>query len=334
MNLLPTEDSETVHRDDHENHFLDDVLSGLKNHPKHLSSKYFYDKTGDRLFQKIMAMPEYYLTRCELDIFKHKTNEIAALINSGDGSFDLIELGAGDAMKSTYLLKYLVEEKADFSYLPIDISGNILSVLKENLSRELPDLKVIPLEGEYFEMLKEASVRSSRRKVILFLGGNIGNMSREEADAFCRELRRHLQSEDRILMGFDLKKNPHTVLEAYNDKAGITAAFNLNLLSRINRELDGNFNTEQFQHYETYDPLTGSCRSFLVSLADQKVRIGAEKISFSENEVIDMEVSQKFSMEDIFELAEKTGFTVTGEIMDSRKWFVDSIWQIDNRKTK
>lgn len=334
MNPSLSEEPETAHGSDPAGHFLEDVLTGLKSHPKHLSSKYFYDKTGDRLFQKIMAMPEYYLTRCELDIFKHKTNEIAKLINAGGEAFDLIELGAGDAMKSTFLLKYLVGKNADFSYFPIDISGNILSVLKQNLSGELPDLPVIPLEGEYFEMLEEASVRSSRRKVILFLGGNIGNMSREEAEAFCRELQQRLQPEDIVLMGFDLKKNPHTVLEAYNDRAGITAAFNLNLLSRINRELNGNFNTEQFQHYETYDPLTGSCRSFLISLADQQVHIGDEKIPFSENEVIDMEVSQKFSMEDILELAQKTGFTVKGEIMDSRKWFLDSIWQTNDHKTK
>ncbi|MCJ8155104.1 L-histidine N(alpha)-methyltransferase [Chryseobacterium sp. SSA4.19] len=332
MNLPLPEESETMNGNDQSDHFLNDVLTGLKSNPKHLSSKYFYDKTGDELFQKIMAMPEYYLTRCELDIFKNKTPELADLIQAYNGAFDLIELGAGDAMKSTFLLKHLIEKGADFTYMPIDISGNILSVLKKNLNKDLPELNVIPLEGEYFKMLKTASAMSSRRKVILFLGGNIGNMNKEEAEQFCREMHRILRLEDIIFIGFDIKKNPHTVLKAYNDPAGITAAFNLNLLSRINRELGGNFNPDHFQHYQTYDPLSGSCRSFLISLTDQEVTIGDESILFRENEVIDMEVSQKFSHDEIRRLAEKTGFKVAGEIKDSKSWFVDSIWKKDDLK--
>lgn len=333
MNLPLPEESETIHENDHADQFVNDILTGLKSVPKHLSSKYFYDKTGDGLFQKIMAMPEYYLTRCELDIFKNKTAELADLINAYSGPFDLIELGAGDAMKSTFLLKYLAEKGVDFSYMPIDISGNILSVLKKNLNTELPDLNVIPLEGEYFEMLKTASAMSSRRKVILFLGGNIGNMKKEEAEQFCRALNQLSEPEDILLIGFDIKKNPHTILKAYNDSAGITAAFNLNLLSRINRELDGNFNPDHFQHYQTYDPLSGSCRSFLISLAAQEVVIAGEAISFEENEVIDMEVSQKFSPDEIRRLAEKSGFKVSGEIKDSKNWFVDSVWKADQHTT-
>jgi len=333
MSLPLTEEPETVHESEQLNHFLEDVLTGLRSNPKHLSSKYFYDKTGDGLFQKIMAMPEYYLTRCELDIFRNKTEDLAHLINAYASPFDLIELGAGDAMKSTFLLRHLTEKGADFTYMPIDISGNILSVLEENLNKELPELNMIPLEGEYFEMLKKASAMSSRRKVILFLGGNIGNMSSQEAEGFCRELHHLSDPEDILLVGFDLKKNPHTVLNAYNDPSGITAAFNLNLLSRINRELEGNFNPDYFQHYATYDPVSGSCRSFLVSLVKQEVVIAGEKIMFEENEIIDMEVSQKFSMDEIHHLAEQTGFKVAGEIKDSKNWFVDSIWKKDHLKT-
>ncbi len=168
--------------------FRRDVLEGLKTNPKRLSSKYFYDKRGDHLFQEIMAMPEYYLTKCELDIFKNKTAELAQLIIPGNEPFDLIELGAGDAMKSTYLLQYLVDQDMDFTYMPIDISGNILSVLNEKLNTQLPSLPVLCLEGEYFEMLQKAASLSSRKKVILFLGGNIGNMSIEEAESFCFDL--------------------------------------------------------------------------------------------------------------------------------------------------
>ncbi|MGC5745589.1 L-histidine N(alpha)-methyltransferase [Chryseobacterium sp. NFX27] len=315
-----------------ENHHVDsfrtDVLEGLKNSPKRLSSKYFYDKTGDQLFQEIMAMPEYYLTRCELDIFKNKTADLARLIIPENEPFDLIELGAGDAMKSTFLLKHLVEKGIQFTYMPIDISGNILSILKEKLSRELPDLEIAALEGEYFEMLQKAASLSGRKKVILFLGSNIGNMNPEEAEHFCHSLNRNLTSGDRVLVGFDLKKNPHTILNAYNDGKGVTAAFNLNLLTRINRELDADFDLKQFQHYQTYDPISGACKSYLVSLQKQTVKIENDSILFEENELIDMEISQKFSEERIEELREESGFKRIGEIKDSKKWFVDTVWQV------
>ncbi|WP_263603217.1 L-histidine N(alpha)-methyltransferase [Chryseobacterium sp. PET-29] len=329
MSLQLTKEPKKRSEKNNSDHFLNDVLTGLQSDPKHLSSKYFYDKTGDELFQKIMAMPEYYLTRCELDIFKNKTSGLAEAIRSDEQPFDLIELGAGDAMKSTYLLKYLSEKRADFTYMPIDISGNILSVLENNLKDKLPEINIKTLEGEYFQMLKKAMKLSSRRKVILFLGGNIGNMTSKEAEKFCTSLHQLLNSEDIVLIGFDLKKNPFTVLNAYSDKSGITAEFNLNLLTRINRELGGNFDIEQFEHYESYDPITGACRSFLISLKNQQVKIEEETIDFAENEVIDMEVSQKFSKSDIEYLAEKSGFSITRNISDSKEWFIDSIWKVN-----
>lgn len=308
--------------------FKTDVLDGLKTHPKKLSSKYFYDKEGDHLFQQIMKMPEYYLTDCELDIFKNKTQEIADTIHFDDTPFDLIELGAGDAMKSSYLLKYFVENNADFSYMPIDISGNILSILTEKLHKELPTLLIIPLEGEYFDMLDKATSISKRRKVVLFLGSNIGNMDKEDGSHFCREINRKLNPGDIFLVGFDLKKNPHTILNAYNDATGITAAFNLNLLTRINRELGADFDVKQFQHYQTYDPVSGACRSFLISLVPQVVRIGNTSVQFEENEWIDMEISQKFSLEEIQNIAKESSFYTLNEIKDTKNWFVDAVWQV------
>ncbi|MFC5873032.1 L-histidine N(alpha)-methyltransferase [Chryseobacterium arachidis] len=329
MNLPLTDEFHHTSQNDSHQNFFNDVIKGLKSTPKHLSSKYFYNKKGDELFQKIMAMPEYYLTRCELDIFENKTEELAASIRAYNEPFDLIELGAGDALKSTYLIRHLNEMKIDFTYFPIDISGNILSVLENNLKNQLPELKIVTMEGEYMEMLKKTSAISKNRKVVLFLGSNIGNMSTHDAGKFCKELYEILNPGDILLIGFDLKKDPHIILKAYNDPSGITAAFNLNLLSRINEELEADFTIDQFRHYETYDPLSGACHSFLVSLADQKVKIGEEKIFFSENEVIEMEISQKFSKEDIKDLAEKSGFTVKAEIEDSKKWFIDSVWQVN-----
>lgn len=309
------------------NTFQSDVIEGLKHNPKKLSSKYFYDKNGDGLFQSIMIMPEYYLTRCELEIFSSNTSVLTSMITQGGAAFDLVELGAGDAMKSIYLLRDLVKQKADFTYMPIDISGNILCELDRKLNNEIPELETICLEGEYFEMLDRASSLSNRRKVVMFLGSNIGNMEIEEAYSFCRELNKKLNPSDLLLIGFDLKKNPHTILDAYNDKTGLTAAFNLNLLSRINRELGSDFKLDRFRHYQTYDPISGACRSYLISLVNQYVMIGNETIHFAENEAVKMEVSQKFSKVEVEQLAQNSGFDSVGEISDSKGWFVDTLWK-------
>lgn len=327
MNLQLSEDLK-MKDESYINDFRKDVVEGLLLKHKKLFSKYFYDRDGDYLFQQIMKMPEYYLTNCELDIFKNKTSEIAKWIASAETPFDLIELGAGDAMKSTYLLKYLSENNIECTYMPIDISGNILSELNEKLDKELPSLEVISLEGEYFDMLDKATKISTRRKVVLFLGGNIGNMDIEEANRFCKEVKKKLSRNDIFLIGFDLKKNPHTILSAYNDTKGITSAFNLNLLKRINRELKANFDLEQFQHYPTYDPVTGACRSYLVSLSQQEVRLGDHLIKFEKNELIDMEISQKFSQNDIEKIAKNSGFHIIAEISDSKGWFIDSLWKV------
>lgn len=304
-----------------------EVIAGLSGTTKSLPTKYLYDKTGDKLFQDIMDMPEYYLTKCELDIFKNRTADLARIImQGGSEQFDLLELGAGDAMKSSYLLRYFVENGVEFTYRPIDISDNILRELEERLASETPDLNIDSLAGDYFEMLTEATSLSSRRKVVLFLGGNIGNMEPTEIERFCLELNQNLAKRDMVLIGFDLRKNPHTILNAYNDPAGITAAFNLNLLTRLNRELKADFDLAQFQHYQTYDLLSGACRSYLVSLIAQDVNIGDTNISFERDELIHIEVSQKFSMEEIADLANKSDFKVVASIQDSKGWFVDAAW--------
>ncbi len=309
--------------------FYGDVISGLRAAPKHLSSKYFYDANGDKLFQDLMNCEEYYPTMCELEIFSEKTAEICkAMIGDGD-AFELIELGAGDATKSAYLLKYLLDNHADFAYLPIDISSNVISYLNVTLPVTLPGLQITGLNGEYFDMLKKAASISIKRKVVLFLGSNIGNMPVQEAGQFCMELRNHLSAGDMVLMGADLKKNPSTVLAAYNDKQGITKRFNLNLLERINRELNADFDITQFEHYPTYDPETGSCKSYLISKANQKVKVnGTENIHFLKDEYIFMEISQKFTIAQLDEMAIKASFRPVQHFFDSKKWFTDAIWLV------
>jgi L-histidine N-alpha-methyltransferase len=309
--------------------FYMDVIKGLSATPKRLDSKYFYDAYGDKIFQELMNCEEYYPTNCELEIFTQKTADLAKSIIADGDAFDLIELGAGDATKSSHLLKYLIDEKADFTYLPIDISENVISYLNITLPVTLPGIKITGLQGEYFNMLKKAAAISDKRKVVMFLGSNIGNMQVKDAEAFCKVLRDHLSPGDMVLIGVDLKKNPRTVLAAYNDKQGITKRFNLNLLERINRELNGKFNVPQFDHYAMYDPESGACRSYLVSLQEQQVSIGDETISFAKDEYIYMEISQKFTVEQIDNMAAVAGFKPLNRFFDSKSWFVDAVWMAE-----
>jgi L-histidine N-alpha-methyltransferase len=306
-------------------HFLDDVLAGLRSEPKTLQSKYFYDAHGDKLFQDIMSSPEYYLTNCEMEIFTEQTQALAGTIRAGGEPFDLIELGAGDATKSINLLRGLMDRGTDFTYLPIDISDHVIEYLDATLPVSLPGIKLTGLNGEYFDMLTKASAISTNRKVVLFLGSNIGNMSVEDAQSFCTELRKHLSPGDMLIMGVDLKKNPKIIRDAYDDKEGITKAFNLNLLTRINRELNANFAVEQFDHYCSYDPENGSCKSYLVSLNDQQVCINGQNIGFKKDEYIWMEISQKYTVEQVDQIAINAGFKPLDHLFDSKGWFIDAV---------
>ncbi len=314
---------------DNKTQFLQETLTGLQSEPKFMLSKYFYDATGDRIFQQIMEMEEYYLTNAEMEILQYQSAQLSQAISADGTAFDLIELGAGDATKSIHLLKSLLNDQMEFSYFPIDISEHVISDLEENLPKKLPELDIKGLNGDYFDMLKKATELSDRRKVVLFMGANIGNMTIADAESFCSSLKQLLSPNDLLIIGFDLKKNPQQILAAYNDKGGITRSFNLNLLQRINKELDGDFNLENFEHYANYDPASGACKSYLISLKNQIVNIGRNAIHFIENEYIFMEISQKYSLADIDQLAAKTGFKPLQRFFDQHQYFVDAIWKVD-----
>jgi len=309
--------------------FLKETLIGLSASPKFMHSKYFYDERGDYIFQQIMEMDEYYLTKAEMDILLKQSGHISKVLMESGSPFDIIELGAGDATKSIHLLKELLSRNADFRYLPIDISAHVIADLEEKLPAMLPGLKINGLNGDYLDMLQQVSKTSERRKVILFMGANIGNMNASEAEAFCAELRTQMSKDDLLIIGFDLKKSPRQILAAYNDAHGITSTFNLNLLRRINEELDAEFDLSNFEHYASYDPESGSCKSYLISLKDQVVSIGdSANISFSKNEYIFMEISQKYDLNEIDQMATSTGFRLQGNFFDQNAYFVDSIWQV------
>jgi len=309
--------------------FMEDVHQGLSANKKYLHSKYFYDETGDKLFQEIMQLDEYYLTDEEYAIFQSQKKDI--LTAFGD-DFSLLEFGAGDGFKTKVLLKYFLENQVEFNYLPIDISQNVLELLESDLKKDLPDLEVDILVGEYFKALKMEELENHPSKIVLFLGSNIGNFKNHDELFFLKELRNSLNRGDRVMIGFDLKKDPNVILNAYNDASGVTEKFNLNLLTRINRELGANFNINQFMHYPIYDPITGECRSFLLSKSNQKVTVETNETdyTFKEWEPIFMEISRKYDIETIHLLAAQAGFKVVKDFFSERKYYVDTLWEVDH----
>ncbi|WP_026935132.1 L-histidine N(alpha)-methyltransferase [Christiangramia echinicola] len=308
--------------------FAEDTYKGLNSDPKFLLSKYIYDKNGDKLFQKIMDMPEYYLTSCEFDILKLNAENIADSFSSENG-FDLIELGAGDGKKTKILLKEMVEKGYNFDYLPVDISQNVLDELENSLKEEIPEASVKVQQGTYFKTLEKLSEYNSRKKVILVLGSNIGNLSHKDAVDFLNNIRNAMSPEDMLFMGFDQKKHPQKILDAYNDPSGITEDFNKNLLVRINSELDGDFNLNNFLHWETYDPETGTAKSFLVSKKVQEVNIKKLdlQIHFDAWETIHTEISQKYDDSVVKWLADEAGLSVEKSFGDKENCYKNYIFR-------
>jgi dimethylhistidine N-methyltransferase len=307
--------------------FYKDVMKGLRSNPKYLNSKYFYDERGDELFQQIMHCDEYYLTNCEMEILKMQSPDIASTVFASERNFDVVELGAGDCSKSVYLLRQIFKRNKNFTFFPVDISTHVIDLIEEDLPKKVHGLNIHGLNGEYIEMLQQSNEISSRRKLVLFMGSNIGNMNWKESIEFCKHVRSCLQPGDCLLIGFDLKKDPQIILNAYNDKKGITREFNLNLLRRINKELNADFSIENFKHFPVYNPESGECKSYLVSKCKQQVSIGdTEMIEFDENETIHTEISTKYSIGQINEMAALTGFEVVEHFYDSKNWFVDALW--------
>lgn len=300
--------------------FEKDVHDGLKVSPKQLSSKYFYDEKGDNLFVKIMGMPEYYLTNCEFEIFSRQTEELIRSFGVNGEEFELVELGAGDGTKTIELLKGL-SGKHSYTYKPIDISQHALDGLKYKLAKVLPDLNVETLQGEYFKVL--SGLKNGKPKVVLFLGSNIGNMRDEAAHTFLTQLGSQLVKGDKLLLGVDLIKETSIVLPAYNDAQGFTREFNLNLLHRINRELNGNIDVSQFKHAPRYSEETGIAESYLESTCDQSIKIGDQEYHFKEGEKIHMEISRKYNDEILNKILKDTGFRVLRKFTDSRNYFAD-----------
>ena len=307
--------------------FAREVLAGLSKENKELPTKYIYDDIGDVLFQKIMDLPEYYLTRAEFEIFEFNKTSIAKEFCKS-GPFRLVELGAGDGIKSKVLIRELLGRKANFTYCPVDFSPHVLKELEETFTLEFPSLKIEPLALDYFAALQKLKV-SADPTIVMFLVSNLGNFSTDSMTELLQKISGFQKDGDGLFLGVDMMKDPKTILSAYNDSQGVTAAFNKNLLTRINQELDGDFDLDEFYFYPNYDPIEGSVKSYLVSGRNQKVFLKAvnELIEFKRGEVIFTEISQKFNDQKLRDLKKAAQYVESKEWRDCTHGFRNLLWK-------
>lgn len=318
--------SEQVNPEISDDNFAEDVEKGLSGPLKSISSKYFYDDRGSSIFQDIMSMPEYYPTACEFEILSMQGGDIIRDLHF-ETKFQIVEFGAGDGIKTRQLLKKLMDDKRTFSYVPIDISKKAIDDLVENMHLHLPGLNIKPMVGNYFSMMEQLA-SSEVPNLFLFLGSNIGNYPNQEADELMGRFNEHMKYGDKLLTGFDLQKHPAVISRAYDDAQGITKAFNINLLNRMNRELGANFMLSQFDFFSHYNPINGEVRSYLVSLKSQEVHIRklSKSFSFKQNELIWTELSRKYTLEEIGQMAARTDFRLIANYLDCKHYFTDSLW--------
>jgi dimethylhistidine N-methyltransferase len=296
--------------------FERDVLEGLGATPKRIAAKYFYDAAGSQLFERITELPEYYPTRCEMEILRAQGGEIAKLIPDGGA---LVEFGSGSNKKVRILLEATPQVAV---YVPVDISGEMLAQEAAALRADFPKLKVKPVVADFcypFELPAEAKAAPGR--VGFFPGSTIGNFEPHEAASFMRHAGRMLGANARLIVGVDLIKPAEILNAAYNDAAGVTADFNLNLLKRINGELSGNFRLECFEHHAFYNRERHRIEMHLASLKRQKVKVAGETIDFRAGETIHTENSYKYSVEKLNALARGVGWLPAGNWTDERGYF-------------
>jgi L-histidine N-alpha-methyltransferase len=302
----------------------EDVRRGLSTQPKRFLPKYFYDQLGSQLFEAICLLPEYYLTRAENEILDRYADEIVAAV---DGDITLIEMGSGSASKTRLLIEALLRKQAELLFIPVDISASALDSSSRILLQSYPQLRVEAYAADYFAGLTELAKKERGRTLALFLGSNISNFDPDEALKFLRALRQVLLSGDALLLGADLKKDKDVLEAAYNDALGVTAAFNLNVLARINRELGGNFDLRAFQHRAFYNEVLGRVEIYIESTREQTVAISQldMEVQFQAGEQIHTENSYKYDPNDIASLAAATGFVHARTWLDGEARFSSNL---------
>ncbi len=308
--------------------FAKDVVYGLSQPQKRLSSKYFYNDAGSQLFDLITEQPEYYLTRAETDIIQKYGSQFFTCLEGTP--FNLFELGCGNGDKTFNLIENMLSAGQHFSFYPMDISKVAIDGLVKNLHQSFPLLNVQGQLGDYHQFLAQINTLGKQQQnVVLFLGSNIGNYTPAQAAELLGDLKKGLNSGDLLLIGMDLKKDFDRMTAAYNDKNKVTEKFNLNLLSRMNEELGANFDVNKFNHYEIYNPLDNAMQSFLVAIEKQSISLSTINldIEFDAFETLFVESSHKYSFRDIEILAHKSGFEVVESYTDDKQDFVDSLWR-------
>ncbi len=302
----------------------EDVRRGLSSQPKRFLPKYFYDQLGSQLFEAICLLPEYYLTRAENEILQLYADEI---VSSVEGDTTLIEMGSGSASKTRLIIEALLRKQAELLFIPVDISASALDSSSRILLQSYPQLKVEAYAADYFAGLAELEKQQRSRTLALFLGSNISNFDPDEALKFLHALRQVLRVGDALLLGADLKKERRVLEAAYNDALGVTAAFNLNVLARINRELGGNFDLTAFKHRAFYNEAAGRVEIYIESRRAQTVSIDQLNmaVEFGEGEHIHTENSYKYDLSDIGKLASETGFTRARTWLDSGERFSSNL---------
>jgi len=302
----------------------EDVRNGLAARPKRFLPKYFYDELGSQLFEAICLLPEYYLTRAENEILTRYADEVAASV---EGNKTLVEMGSGSASKTRLIIEALLREQTELLFMPVDISATALESSSRILLQSYPRLKIEAYAADYFAGLAELGKTQRGRTLALFLGSNISNFDYDEAIRFLKAMRSVLRKGDALLLGADLKKDRSILEAAYNDALGVTSAFNLNVLARINRELGGSFDLHQFKHHAFYNEEKGRIEIYIQSLVDQRVRI--EKldldVEFSAGELIHTEDSNKYDTAGIDRLADETEFVRTRTWLDSQGRFSSNL---------
>ncbi|UCG52088.1 MAG: L-histidine N(alpha)-methyltransferase [Candidatus Latescibacterota bacterium] len=294
----------------------DEIVAGLEKPQKELPCKLFYDERGSHLFEKITMLEEYYLTRTEVAIMEENIGDIASRL--GDRCM-LIEFGSGSGEKTRFLLEHL---KNPAAYVPIDISKEQLMRSAARIAATYPGLDILPVCADYNDAIQiPSSVKTVDRRIVYYPGSTIGNFHRDEAVDFLRRIARICGPTGGLLIGVDLKKDPAVLLRAYNDSQGVTADFNLNVLVRINREFDADFDIDRFRHVATFDPSNGRIELHLVSLADQTVRVEGAEIVFEKGESIWTESSYKFTVEEFSKLAFAGGFQTKKVWTDDEQLF-------------
>jgi dimethylhistidine N-methyltransferase len=288
-----------------------EVLAGLTASPKSIPPKYFYDEQGCRLFELICAQPEYALTRSERALMQSRLPEIAAAIGAVDC---IVEPGAGDCGK----VRLLIEALHPGQLVVLDIAGVALAAAAESLSRDHPGLAVTALGMDFIHDLEAAvPYLPAGRRLIYYPGSSIGNFAPDEASVLLARFHRLAGADGQLLIGLDLKKDPVTLHRAYNDAAGITAAFNLNLLERLNRELGADFDPARFRHYAFYNPAAGRIEMHLVSLAGQTASVSGQRFHFAPGETLHTENSYKYRRDEFSAIAESAGWRPAGEWEES-----------------